>query len=120
MWFALLVLYWDILGYYESKLCTQDSADGEFSRVKTRLSMHLARHPEEQVGHIGVKDSRTFQQFGTQQMSTPGQKAKLDSREFIDLKPEEMKERKATVGQVKTLTGIQSKFFYVCLPDGKV
>ena len=98
----------------------QDSADGEFSRAKTRLSMHLARHPEEQVGHIGVKDSKTFQEFGTQQMSSPGEKAKLNSRVFLDLKAEEMLERKATVGQVKTLSGIQSKFFYVCLPDGKV
>ena len=98
----------------------QDSADGEFSRAKTRLSMHLARNPEEQVGHIGVKDSKTFQEFGTQQMSSPGEKAKLNSRVFLDLKAEEMLERKATVGQVKTLSGIQSKFFYVCLPDGKV
>ena len=98
----------------------QDSADGEFSRAKTRLSMHLARHPEEQVGHTGVKDSKTFQEFGTQQMSSPGEKAKLNSRVFLDLKAEEMLERKATVGQVKTLSGIQSKFFYVCLPDGKV
>ena len=78
------------------------------------------RHPEEQVGHIGVKDSATFQQFGQQQMSKPGEKAQLETREFLNLLPEEVKERKASLGQVKTLNGIKSKFYYLCFPDGKV
>ena len=98
----------------------QCSADGEFSRAKTRLAMHVARHPEEQVGHIGVKDSATFQQFGQQQMSKPGEKAQLDTREFLNLLPEEIKERKASVGNVRKLSGIKSKFYYICFPDGKV
>ena len=83
--------------------------------------MHLVRHPEEQVGHIGVLDSATFSKFGNQQMSTPGQKAKLVSREFINMKPEEVKARKVLVGgKVKTLSGIKSKYEYVCCPEGKV
>ena len=55
-----------------------------------------------------------------QQMSKPGSKAQLDCREFLDLQAGEVLERKASVGQVKTLTGIKSKFFYLCFPDGKV
>ncbi len=98
----------------------KDTADGEFSRVKTRLAMHLARHPEEQVGFIGLKDSKTFQQFGQQQMSLPGSRAKLDTREFIDMKPEEVLQRKEVVGKVKTLNGIKSTYHYICFPDGKV
>lgn len=53
-------------------------------------------------------------------MSKPGSKAQLDCREFLDLLPQEMKERKDSVGQVETLHGIKSKFFYLCFPDGKV
>ena len=56
--------------------------------------MHLVRHPEEQVGYIGVKDSSSFQQFGQQQMATPGIKSMLESRIFIDLVPEEVLQRK--------------------------
>lgn len=75
---------------------------------------------EDQEDYICVKDSQSFQLFGTQQMSKPGSKAQLDCREFLDLLPQEMKERKDSVGQVETLHGIKSKFFYLCFPDGKV
>ena len=43
------------------------------------------------------------------------------SQEFIDLKLEEVKERKQRIGtKVRTLSGIKSKYEYVCHPDGKV
>ena len=83
--------------------------------------MHLIRHPEEQVGHVGVLDSASFTKFGNQQMSKPGESAKLASREFIDLKPNVVKDRKEMVGEkVRTLRGIKSKYEYVCCPNGKV
>ena len=82
--------------------------------------MHLVRHPEDQPGHISVHNSQTFQQFGEQQLAQPGPRAKLQSRTFLDMKPEEVKERKRVVGQVKTLAGISSKYQYVCHPDGEV
>ena len=54
-------------------------------------------------------------------MTKPGEKAKLASREFIDLKPDVVKEAKERVGRkVRTLNGIKSKYEYVCCPDGKV
>ena len=36
------------------------------------------------------------------------------------MKPEEVKERKGKVGQLKTLAGIMSRYQYVCSPDSKV
>ena len=88
--------------------------------MKTRLSMHLKRHPEEEPGYICVKDSASFQAFGEQQMSTPGVRAKLQSRHFINMLPEEILSRKESVGNVGTLKGIKRKYQYICLPDGKV
>ena len=82
--------------------------------------LHLVRHPEDEPGHITVDNSETFQQFGEQQLSQPGSKSKLSSQTFIDMKPEEVKERKEKVGKVKTLVGIMCKYHYVCFPDGKV
>lgn len=104
----------------EQAMHNKDTADGEFSRVKTRLAMHIKRHPEEQLGHIGVHDSESFQRFGAQQLSTPGRKAKLEKRIFIDLKPEEVLQRKRDVGEVGTLPGIKSRYEYICQPDGQV
>ena len=99
----------------------QDTADGEFSCVKTRLAMHLVRHPEEQVGFVGVLDSASFTKFGNQQMSKPGDRSRLASREFFEIKPNVVKERKEMVGEkVRTLSGIKSKYEYVCCPNGKV
>ena len=88
--------------------------------MKTRLSVHLKRHPEEEPGYICVKDSASFQAFGEQQMSTPGVRAKLQSRHFINMLPEKILSRKESVGNVGTLKGIKRKYQYICLPDGKV
>ena len=82
--------------------------------------MHVKRHPEEQVGYIGVLDSQTFRQFGEQQMSTPGARSKLSSREFMNMEPQEVLDRKESTQSVGTLKGIKSKYQYICLPDGKV
>ena len=88
--------------------------------MKTRHVMHVVRHPEDAVGHVGVKDSMTFAEFGNQQMSMPGPRSKLKSRTFLDLKPEHVLARKAEISKVTTLTGIRSKYNYVCHPDGKM
>ena len=83
--------------------------------------MHLIRHPEEQVGFVGVLDSASFTKFGNQQMSKPSDRSRLVSREFIEIKPNVVKERKEMLGEkVHTLNGIKSKYEYVCCPNGKV
>ena len=83
--------------------------------------MQFVWHPEEQVGFVGVLDSASFTRFGNQQMSKPGDRSRLVSREFIEIKPNAVKERKEMVGEkVRTLNGIKSKYEYVCCPNGKV
>ena len=83
--------------------------------------MHLVWHPEEQVGYVGVLDSASFTKFGNQQMSKPSDRSRLVSREFIEIKPNVVKERKEMLGEkVHTLNGIKSKYEYVCCPNGKV
>ena len=98
----------------------KDTADGDFSRVKTRLAMHFKRHLEDQVGYVDVKNSKTLAEFGNSQMAKPGPKAKLHSRTFIDMKAEEVLERKEEVGDVRKLAGIKARYEYICLPDGQV
>ena len=88
--------------------------------MMTRPAMHLKCHQEDQIGYVGVKDSESFAQFGSQQMSQPGSCSKIEKREFIDMKAEEIVERKAQVGKIKTLNGIMSKYEYICQPTGKV
>ena len=110
-----VVYYWPIL-----TKSTQDTADGEFSRVKTRLALHTVRHHEDNPGYIEVCDSESFKKFGEQQMSIPGPQSKLKFRKFFNMKPEEIMERKKKVQPVKTLAGIKSKYQYICLPNGKV
>ena len=83
--------------------------------------MHLARHPEDHIGYVGVIDSSSFVKFGNQQMAKPCKRAKLVSWDFLDLKLEEVKERKQRIGaKMTTLSGIKSNFEYVSHPDGKV
>ena len=71
------------------------------------------------MGYVGVLNSDTLQNFGQQQMAQPGPRAKLETRTFIHLEPEEVLGRKEEVGQVKTLAGIKAKYEYICLPDRK-
>ena len=82
--------------------------------------MHTVKHPDDQDFYIEVKDSESFQRFGQQQLSKPGPRAKLSTRVFIDMKAEEVLERKRVVGKVGTLDGITTKYQYVCQSDGEV
>ena len=82
--------------------------------------LHLKRHLEGAPGYITVKDSESLQRFGQQQMTKPGAKAKLDTREFVNVKPEEFMQRRDEVGKARTLTGIKSKYEYVAFPSGQV
>ena len=64
--------------------------------------------------YLEVKDSATLQEFGKRNLSNPGSKSKLDSREFIDLLPAEVISRKQDRPDSKTIAGISTKFQYVC------
>ena len=53
-------------------------------------------------------------------MSKPASKSMLTTRQFIDMKPADVLERKEQVGDVATLSGIKSKYEYITMPDGSV
>ena len=44
--------------------------------------------------YLEVKDSATLQEFGKRNLSNPGSKSKLDTRDFINLLPAEVISRK--------------------------
>ena len=92
----------------------QDTADGEFSVVKTALHRYMIRSDVNSPSYIEVKDSATLQQFGQRHLSSPGSRSNLDSRDFIDLLPDEILARKESMSQAKTIAGISTKFEYVC------
>ena len=64
--------------------------------------------------YLEVKDSSSLQEFGKRFLSTPGAKAQLKSREFINLLPGEVLARKGEIESSATLEGISSKFQYIC------
>ena len=64
--------------------------------------------------YLEVKDSSSLQEFGKRFLSTPGAKAQLKSREFINLLPGEVLARKGEIESSATLEGISRKFQYIC------
>ena len=64
--------------------------------------------------YLEVKDSATLPEFGKRNLSNPGSKSKLDTREFINLLPDEVISRKQDRPDSKTIAGISTKFQYVC------
>ena len=64
--------------------------------------------------YLEVKDSSSLQEFGKRFLSTPGAKAQLKSREFINLLPGEVLAKTGEIESSATLEGISSKFQYIC------
>ena len=83
--------------YIISLLSFQDWADGEFSRMKDMLALHLHRHSMEDEGYFEVQDSATFCQYAKKNMETPGPKSGIERRTFYDMKDETIKARSAEV-----------------------
>ena len=71
-----------------TKVPKQDVSDGEFSRVKTKLSQVTKRSSE--AAFEEVLDSKAFVMFGEKHLSTPGARACLTARLFSDLDPREV------------------------------
>ena len=92
----------------------QDSADGEFSVLKTALYRYMIRSNIDAADYLEVKDSASLQQFGDRFLKIPGSRSQLKLRIFMNLLPEEVLARKNEVGESKTLAGISSKFQYIC------
>lgn len=94
--------------------------DGEFSRHKDALTIHLQRHNAEDADHIDVVNSETFVMFGEKYLSNPGPKSGIERRKFWDLKEELVNDRKSEKPAFKTLNGIKSQFQYICKTNGEV
>ena len=92
----------------------QDWVDGEFSVAKTALHRYMIRSDVNSPDYLEVKDSSTLKQFGEKYLSTPGCKAQLRSRLFVDLLPEEVLARKGEISDTRTIDGISTKFQYIC------
>ena len=93
----------------------QDTADGEFSVVKTAIARYLARCNSSSPDYIEVKDSRSVALFGMKYLSKPSSKNGIQERVFIDIKPETFLLRKEQASdKIGTLAGISRKFQYVC------
>lgn len=109
--------------------------DGEFSRVKDKLYIHLKRHDSEADDYEEVVDSPTFGRFGKKYLAKPSKQSGIEKRTFVDLKKEDIEEREDEVNivfiiilhnnlwqdeGVKSLTGISGIFQYICKPNGEV
>jgi hypothetical protein len=64
--------------------------------------------------YLEVKDSSSLKEYGERFLSSPGPKAQLKSRQFVDLLPQEVLARKDDIDDTRTLEGISSKFQYIC------
>ena len=71
--------------------------DGEFSRVKTKLSQHLHQHDREADGYYEVLDSSSLCKFGQEHLATPGKGSGIERRTFFELEDAVIKERSAEV-----------------------
>ena len=71
----------------------KDWKDGEFSRVKDKLYLHLKRHSSEDDGFEEVIDSASFQRFGEKFLSKPGKQAGIEKRTFAEITKEDIEQR---------------------------
>ena len=63
----------------------KDRADGEISRAKDKLKLHLIRQSADSDDWIEVKDSQSFCKFGEKYLAKPGPRSGIEKRLFYDL-----------------------------------
>ena len=74
----------------------------------------MVRSDIDSADYLEVKDSSSLKEFGERFLSTPGSKALLKTRLFVNLLPDEVLARKEDVDDTRTLDGISTKFQYIC------
>ena len=93
----------------------QDTADAEFSVIKTAIARYLARSNSAAPDYIEVKDSSSVVQFLTKHLSKPSTRSEIQARIFTDIKPAVFLKRKEdALDKVKTLAGISTRYQYIC------
>ena len=93
----------------------KDTADGEFSVVKTAIARYLKKSNSAAADFVEIKDSASVVAFGTKHLSKPSPKSGIQERVFHDIRPEIFLQRKSSaLDKVKTLAGISTRYQYVC------
>ena len=83
--------------------------------VKTAIARYLSRSNSSSADYIEVKDSRSVVDFCTAHLSTPRSAAGIQARLFTDIRPEVfLKSKEEASFKVDTITGISTKYQYVC------
>ena len=86
----------------------QDTADGEFSVVKTAIARYLKRSDKDSPYYIEVKDSSSVKKH----LSSPSSKTGIQARLFTNISPSVFLERKKE--SPDTIAGISKKYQYMC------
>ena len=83
--------------------------------MKTSISRYLQHSNTDAPDYIEIKDSASVVKYGRTFLSKPSEKSTMKARYFDDIEQDIFLERRATrKDSVKTLTGISTKFQYVC------
>ena len=90
----------------------QDTADGEFSVVKTAIARYLKRSDKDSPYYIEVKDSSSVIEFCKKHLSSPSSKTGIQARLFTNISPSVFLERKKE--SPDTIAGISKKYQYMC------
>ena len=93
----------------------QDTADGEFSVVKTAISRYLVRGNKDASDFIEVKDAESVVKFCSRHLSAPKSRLGIRERFFTTIAAQVFLQRKdEALDKVKTLAGISSRYQYIC------
>ena len=83
--------------------------------VKTAISRYLKRSNTDDPHYIEVKNSDSVVEFGRADLSKPSKRSEIQARQFISIPPSVFLERKKVIAErVKTLSGISTKYQYIC------
>ena len=83
--------------------------------MKTAIARYLARSDSASHDYIEVIDSKSVVHFCARHLSSPRSKTGIQARLFTDIRPVVFLQRKEqALTKVKTLSGISTKYQYVC------
>ena len=96
----------------------EDTADGEFSVVKTALINNLLRSDSSAPNFQEIRTSKQIVSFGNQHLANPRASAELKKRIFTDLPAETVLGRKnldkEDPSDGKTIAGISNVYEIIC------
>ena len=86
--------------------------------TKTAINQHIQRSDSSSESYHEIKDSQSIVEFGMKNLSAPGKNAGMKERIFLNLKPEDVLNRKTAESgnpeEGTTYAGISKIFEYIC------